>query len=195
MSRDSWQEGQENFEQQENYWKIKGKESVSLGRFKIHHDRILTAENKETFYSYVDIKTGVCILPVKNSETPTSEREVVIIKQYRHSLKKWEYELPAGMVDTEESPEEAARRELTEETGYEAGKLTSLGYFYPSAGSTNEKIYLFLAENLTRQEQETDTGEEIETINISLQKLKTMIVSNEFNHGAGLALICRYLLG
>ena len=74
------------------------------------------------------------------------ENRILLQRQYRYPVRSWQWELPGGFVDPGETPEEAAARELKEETGYTVKALHSLGAFYPSFGSTNEKIWLFAAE-------------------------------------------------
>jgi ADP-ribose pyrophosphatase len=91
----------------------------------------------------------VGILPV----TPT--RDIVLIEQFRTPVGRLVIEIPAGVVgdqhdDPDESPESAGRRELLEETGYEAATMTGLGATPSSAGMTTEVVHLFLATGLKR---------------------------------------------
>lgn len=154
-------------------------EKIKLGRFTVMSD-IIKRNDRMQNYDYLDIPDGVCILPVYNNE-------IITIHQYRYPVKSWQYELPGGIIDKGETPEEAAVRELKEETGLIADEIISLGSFYPSFGSTNEKIYLFLA---ICNERGEDEKEPFEIINISKKTVKdfeTMIEEGSFNHGAGLA--------
>ncbi|MCL6617357.1 MAG: NUDIX hydrolase, partial [Anoxybacillus ayderensis] len=115
------------------------------------------------------------------------------IKQYRHSLKSWQWELPAGMIDkTDPSPMHAAKRELEEETGYRAEHWLELGSFYPSPGSTSEEIFLFAAAGLIPSEQKLESSEQIDIHKLTMDDLKTLIIQDEFKHGAGLAAITKY---
>lgn len=75
---------------------------------------------------------------------------VLVVRQYRHPVGRRLVELPAGLLDKPgEDPEQAARRELLEEAGYEAGSWTHLGSTYSSPGVTAEVIHLYLARDLT----------------------------------------------
>jgi ADP-ribose pyrophosphatase len=75
----------------------------------------------------------------------TARGEVVLERQYRHPVRKWLLEIPAGSVDPGEAVLEAARRELMEETGYSAKRWEVLGGWYPSPASTDTRAYLVLA--------------------------------------------------
>ncbi|AAL62865.1 NUDIX hydrolase [Pyrobaculum aerophilum] len=74
--------------------------------------------------------------------------KAVLVRQFRPALKSWTIEIPAGTLDGGESPEEAAVREMIEETGYKPLRLTPLLDFYPSPGISNELIRIFYADEL-----------------------------------------------
>jgi ADP-ribose pyrophosphatase len=108
-------------------------------------------------------------------------------------VKSWQWELPAGMMDSEgSSPLETAKKELEEETGYVAEHWLDLGSFYPSPGSTTEDISLFAAAGLTKAGQKLENIEQFELHTVSLEELKKLVAEGEFKHGAGLAAILRY---
>ena len=74
---------------------------------------------------------------------------ILLVKQYRLPAQQYLWELPAGRLDPGETPLQAARRELVEETGYRAKKWQKLAVFYPSPGFLAEKMTIFLATQLT----------------------------------------------
>jgi len=76
------------------------------------------------------------------------QHRVCLLRQYRHAIGGWIWELPAGKIDYHEPPLETARRELTEEAGVEAGNWHSLGEMISSPGVCDEIIQLFLATDL-----------------------------------------------
>jgi ADP-ribose pyrophosphatase len=84
-------------------------------------------------------------------------------------------ELPAGKLDDDETPLEAAKRELAEEIGREAEEWQHLHSFYSSPGFTNEEIHLFLATGLHEVESEPDEGERIEIVEVELDRLDPVI--------------------
>lgn len=159
-------------------------EKVKVGRFTVIKDCV-RVNSSERSYDYLEIRQGVSILPIYN-------QKVIIQQQYRYPVSSWQWEIPGGFVDDGETPEEAAVRELKEETGYLAEKLESLGVFYPSFGSTNEKIYLFLAECKERGSIEREQGEIISVKEITLERFQELISSGEFKQGSGLAAWVRY---
>lgn len=82
---------------------------------------------------------------------PVDEQgRVILVRQYRHATGSWLLEVPAGKLDHPgESPEACALREVEEETGYRANRLVSLGWIWTTPGFTDEKIWLYLARELT----------------------------------------------
>jgi ADP-ribose pyrophosphatase len=168
-------------------WKIKSSTTSKIDRFQVIMDEVTLPNGDEKTFSYLNFAKGVCILPI------TNDGEVICLKQYRHALKSWEWELPAGMIDREDLPAiETAKKELEEETGYKAEHWLELGSFYPSPGSTSEEIFLFAAAGLKSTEQNLENSEQIELHNLSMEELKTLVQKGEFKHGAGLAAILRY---
>ena len=89
----------------------------------------------------------------------TDEGNVILVRQYRYPFAQVMLEIPAGKLDIGENPIDCARRELIEETGYDAKELVYLGAFYPSVAMLNEVIHLFLAKNMTLRETNLDEDE------------------------------------
>jgi ADP-ribose pyrophosphatase len=89
----------------------------------------------------------------------TDEGNVILVRQYRYPFAQVMLEIPAGKLDIGENPIDCARRELLEETGYEAAEFVSLGVFYPSVAVLDEKIHLYLARNLTFRAANPDADE------------------------------------
>ena len=75
--------------------------------------------------------------------------DVILVRQYRYAAGGWLTEVPAGKLDGGEAPEMCATREVEEETGFKTGRLSSLGWIWTTPGFTDEKIWLFLARELT----------------------------------------------
>lgn len=155
-----------------------------IGRFFIVSDKI-RVKGKTCSYDYLKMQEGVCILPIHN-------RNIVTLREYRYPIRSWQWELPGGLIDSGEEPEIAAKRELLEETGYQVEKLISLGEFYPSFGSTDEKIYLFEAICTEHIEKCLDDAEVLDVEEVSYEQFKSIVASGEFMHGAGLAAWARH---
>src|SRR6476469_7134235 len=98
-----------------------------------------------------------------------------LVRQYRHPTVKYLLELPAGTLTDKEHPEEGAARELEEELGLVAGKLEKLSEFFVSPGFCEEKMWLYLATDLTETAQRLDDDELIEVVRLSLEEALEMI--------------------
>lgn len=102
----------------------------------------------------------------------TREGNVILVRQYRYPFAQVMLEIPAGKLDPGEDPLVCARRELTEETGYEADEFVSLGVFYPSVAVMDEQIHLYLARGLTFRDANPDADE---FLNVEQRPLKELV--------------------
>lgn len=123
------------------------------------------------FREIVKHKEGVCIIPVIDDE-------IIFVSQFRSGAEKILLELPAGIVDENESPLDAAIRELQEETKYSSTNITYLGGYYSSPGFTNELVHLYLAEDLFESPLQEDTDEFIELFRYNTKQIKRLLTSN-----------------
>ncbi|MGC9105287.1 MAG: NUDIX hydrolase [Thermoprotei archaeon] len=154
--------------------------SVYVEKFNLPNGKV-----KET--AYVSHRGSVVVAPF------LSEDEVVMLRQYRPIAGKWLVEFPAGTLEQNERPEETARRELLEEAGYEATKLTYLFSFYVSPGVTNEMMHAFVASGLKPGVQQPEEYEVIEVKRVKLDDLFSMATKGEIEDGKSLVLAL-YLL-
>ena len=113
------------------------------------------------------------IVPVFADET------VALVRQYRHPAVKYLLEIPAGTLNEGERPETGAARELEEELGVVAGKLEKLSEFFVSPGFCEEKMWVYLATELTQTEQKLDDDELIEIERLSFSEALEMISDGE----------------
>jgi len=147
---------------------------------KIYEGKILTLfkdsveleDGRNTTREIVIHTDAACILPVKDDN-------VILIKQFRYPLSNNIIEIPAGIIERGEDPCSAARRELKEETGYVSNNMQKIISFYSSPGFTNEKLHFFIARDIVPGEQELDTDEDIELLEISLNKSIDMIIKGD----------------
>jgi ADP-ribose pyrophosphatase len=142
----------------------------------------------EPYYSF-DMPPGVVIWPV------TSDGHFVLVRQYRPTLNKVTLEFPAGAVDADETPEQAARRELREETGYVSADLICAGTGSIRIERESTKNYFYFAPNAEKIAGFTAV-ETIETVLVTSQEFRMLVTKGDFDHIAALTiapmLLCRW---
>ena len=144
----------------------------------LHLDDILLPDGKMGFREYCTHNGAVCVIPI------TKDGDVICVRQYRYAIRKPLLEIPAGKLDSiDENPDDAVRRELREETGAISGKITYLGLYYGSPALLNEKIYMYLAEDLSFGDCDPDDDEFLEIVKIPLPELVKMVLSGEIEDG------------
>ena len=115
---------------------------------------------------------SVVIMPVQQTN---SELQVLLVRQYRHPAGRFLWELPAGTAEPGEDPASGAARELREETGYGAGRLTLLGSSFTTPGFCEELMYFYHAQDLQPGEQSLDEDERIDVGCFSLASAWQMV--------------------
>ena len=127
-------------------------------------------EKKKAKIIVVDFPKTVGVLPIDENG------KIILVKQYRFPAKKELWEIPAGKLKKGERPEIGAKRELKEETGFEAKKLEKITEYFVSPGYTSEYQYLFVAKNLKKGKQLLDEDEIIKKVKaFSLKEILKMI--------------------
>ena len=112
---------------------------------------------------------------------------VVLIKQYRHAVGEFVWEIPAGTLEPEEAPMACARRELVEEIGYEAANLEKLTEILPAPGYTDEHIHIFLATGLQAVDQRLEDDEVLELQPTVLETALAMVAKGEIRDAKTIA--------
>lgn len=151
-----------------------------LSREKIHRGRIIdlvvdTVREGQTVYTreVVQHPGGASVVAVFDDLT------VALVKQYRQPPARFLLELPAGRLDADESPETCAARELEEEVGVRAGRLELLSDFYTTPGFCSERLWVFLATDLQKAEQQLEDDEIVEVVRLPLAQTLAMIAARE----------------
>ena len=136
----------------------------------------------------LELSTWVNILAL------TENREVVLIKQYRHGVQDVLWEIPGGVVNDDEDPLGGAKRELLEETGYTASDFIQVGKIYPNPSFQTNSMYCFIALNAEEvARQHLDEGEDIEVHLVPLNQLIEMAKRGEFPHALQVAALFHVL--
>lgn len=153
--------------------KIISSQKVFSGRvFNVTVDTV--REGEHTYQREVVHHHGsAVILPVFDDGT------VALVRQYRHPAVRYLLEAPAGTLDEGEQPHEGAARELQEELGLIAGRMEKLSEFFVSPGFCEEKMWVFLATELTEGKQQPEEDEVLEIVRLPIDEALEMISSNE----------------
>lgn len=136
----------------------------------------------------LDSKDWINVVPV------TPKGDLVLIRQFRHGTASMVWEVPGGIMDEEdESPEQAAWRELREETGYEPEEMVFLGAVHPNPAIQNNRCHTFLARNARPLEaQKLDGSEDIEVREASWAEVSEMVDQGQISHSLVLTALFWY---
>ncbi|MBE6702548.1 MAG: NUDIX hydrolase [Ruminococcaceae bacterium] len=144
----------------------------------LYEDEVLLPDGQSARREYVKHIGAVCVLAL------TDQGEVILERQFRYPFHKELIEIPAGKLDSaDEDPKEAALRELREETGYVPTRITYIGDFYSSPAILDERIRMFFAEGLMRDEQQLDDDEFLEVFTMPLKALVDEILAGHISDG------------
>jgi ADP-ribose pyrophosphatase len=147
---------------------------VFRGRvFNIRKDKVRVTESRVFHLDVVEHRNSVTIIPLD------SDGNLWFVRQYRHPVGGNLLELPAGVIEPEESAEECAYREIREETGMAAGNLREIGSFFLAPGYSTEYMYVFLATELDPDPLEADEDEFISIEKIPVEKALRMAKSGQ----------------
>jgi len=138
---------------------------------KLRVDTVKLASGRETKREIVEHSDCVAIV------VTDGDNNVLLVKQFRKPAEKELLEIPAGGIEAGEDPLTTVQRELSEETGYRAKKVTRLGGFYSAPGYCTEYLHLFLATELAPNQLIAEDTEEIEVVRVALSQIPELIAS------------------
>ena len=162
----------------------------NLRIFGLRVDRAVSPRTGKAHDFYVlESASWVNVIPV------TAAKEVVLIRQYRHGTREVTLEIPGGIVEPGDSPQEAARRELREETGYEAAEMVGLGFVHPNPAFLDNRCYTFIAQDARRTGLQTqDEKEDIQVLLKPLAEIPRLIREGEITHSLVVAAFYRLFM-
>ena len=153
----------------------------------MYKDTIKVSNGNIVEWDFIGHKGAAAAIPV------TEDGKIILVKQWRNSLDRFTYEIPAGGLEGEDEPMiEAAKRELEEETGYKSDDLEFLISLRTTVAFCNEGIDVFVARNLIKTKQNLDRDEEIEIREFSMNELLAMIKSGEMQDSKTVSAILAY---
>jgi ADP-ribose pyrophosphatase len=121
-----------------------------------------------------------------------ADGRVLLVRQYRHATGgAWLLEVPAGKLDPGETPEQCARRECEEETGFRPRELTPLGWIWTTPGFTDERIWLFLARDLEPGRQDLQADEALAVERMPLADAVARALAGGIDDGKSIAALTR----
>ena len=138
-----------------------------------YRDEISLPNGQPAIREYLGHPGAAAVLPFLD------QRNIILVKQYRYPVGRYTYEIPAGKLDSGESPVDCIKRELEEETGYKAKRIEKMLDFYPTTSFSNEILHIFAAFGLVKGDSHPDEDEFVSTKIFDFKKAVNMVKSGE----------------
>ena len=153
--------------------------------FDLHRRKSVHPKRGERNFFVLEAPAWVNIIPL------TRDREVVLVRQFRHGVSAFTLEIPGGMIDPEDrNPAEAAMREMREECGYISNEVIPLGRVHPNPAIQPNFCYSFLARNVHKVAEphyDSAGSEETEVVTVPLNQIRELIASGKISHALVIA--------
>jgi 8-oxo-dGTP pyrophosphatase MutT (NUDIX family) len=171
-----------------NPWRTLGSREVYDNPWiRVREDTVLRPDGKEGIYGVVSMKNrAIAVLPVHE------DGSVTLVGQFRYTLGQYEWEIPEGGGPYDEEPEQAARRELLEETGLVASTWSSLGRAHLSNSVTDEEAWLFVAMELEQREAQPEGTEDLQIRRVPWDEALAMVMDSRITDSLSIIAILRY---
>lgn len=151
-----------------------------------YKDTIQVPNGNVVKWDFIGHKGAAAIVPV------TEDGKILMVRQYRNALDRYTLEIPAGGLNEGEDTRTAAIRELEEETGYKSDSISFLVSIYTTVAFCNEKIDIYVAENLVLSKQNLDEDEFIDVQAYTVEELLTKIYAGEIQDSKTICAIMAY---
>ncbi len=166
--------------------KVNSRPALDTVRFQVRLTEVPKRGGGTRTYGFLATADAVVVVPV------LSDGRVVLIKNRRIACEQMLWEVPAGTIEAGEDPAVCALREVEEETGYQAQKVTPIHGFFGCPGMVSEFLYAFVAEGLEKTEQNLDDTEEIEVHPMPLAQALDMIKDGTLKDAKSIATLLYY---
>jgi ADP-ribose pyrophosphatase len=168
------------------HWEIKSSEVKYRNDWiSVREDEILRPSGATDKFNVVTMTPGVTALALDH------EGFAYLIREHRYAIERYSVEASSGGIEPGESPLQAAKRELKEETGLSSSKWTDLGAVDPFTAIIDSRDHMFLAEDVLQGERNLEADERIEVVKIPFEAAVEMVVSGEITHGASAVAILK----
>lgn len=151
----------------------------------VTEDKVIRPNGDPGTFATVKLKPGVSILAIGDDD------EVYLTSEYRYAIEQPSLEVVSGAIEADETPEMAAKRELKEELGIEAGSWVDLGTVNPLTSILHSPARLFLARELSFFEPQTEDSEIIELVTMKLNEAVKMVMDSKITHAPSCVLILK----
>jgi len=151
----------------------------------VHEDKVIRPDGRDGYFGVVHMKPGSTVLAISD------DGYAYLVKEYKYAVERDSVELMSGGLEAEETPLEAAKRELKEELGLEAREWIDLGVIDPFTTLVNSPNYLFLALGVEEGEPNRDETEVLDVLKVPFTEAVGMVMRSEIRHGASCVLILK----
>ena len=147
----------------------------------VREDTVLSDDGTQQTTHVIEYPSSVCVVPA------FEDRSLMLVRQFRKTTEQFLLEVPAGKMETCELPENAALRELQEEIGHTAGRLTPLASFYTEPALCTQRMHVFLARELSPARLTADEDEFIDTRRVAVTEIPGMIADGSIRDAKSIA--------
>jgi ADP-ribose pyrophosphatase len=151
---------------------------------KLREDQV-TRRNEEGTFAVVTMKPGVSVLPMD------AAGDVHLVKEFKYAIGDHSLEVVSGGIESGETPEQAALRELGEEAGLVASEWVDMGVLNPFTTIVSSPNHMFLARELRETRRALDKAEEVEVVKLPFDEAVWQVLNGTITHGASCALILK----
>lgn len=164
---------------------LERREVYSNPWLQVREDRVILPDGREGCFGVVQMKAGSTVLAISD------DGYAYLVKEYKYAVERDSIELMSGGLEDEETPLEAARRELKEEVGLRAREWIDLGVVDPFTTLINSPNYLFLALGVEEGEPDRDDSEVLEVLKVPFLEAVEMVMRSQIRHAASCVLILK----